>query len=233
MIEQLPQVFILRQQLYDAAHQTQLGARLSPRPDSAQQLFTISTLHQHASQQRHDQQGHCHQHEHPRPCLDALDASLSESQQALAIAEAFFTGETPRIFLRRPHRRQGPVREQVPDAPSAFRITCSGLRQIDAARVSLRVPDSAPSAPSLIAAPAHRAKLAPLPIKANLIAGLGAASPQSSSRGSRALLRRQAVAERERGRGPAPTLHTQAESCAAGARVASRRLQSYQRNEPK
>src|SRR5215213_223692 len=129
MIEQLPPAFILSQQLNDAAHQTQLGARISARPYSTQKLLTLSTLQQRASHLRQDQQRHRHQHEHPCPCLETLDAGLGESQKALAITKALFTSEAPRRFLRRPQSRQGSVRQQMPDSPSAFPITRSGLRQ--------------------------------------------------------------------------------------------------------
>lgn len=92
MIEQLPHALVLRQQLDDAAHQTQLGADVAARPYAAQQPLVVSAFKQCAPHPRHHRERNGHQREHPRPCFDALDARLGEAQQPLAIAKAFFDG---------------------------------------------------------------------------------------------------------------------------------------------
>jgi hypothetical protein len=136
MIEQLPQVFTLRQPLNDAAHQAQLRTSTAARPDSAQQLLTILALNQRATDLRQDRERHGHQQEHPRPCLNAVDARLHEAEQSFAIAEAFFAGEAAGVLRSHRISRQWTILKPVPDAPSAFRIVCARLRQIEMARVS-------------------------------------------------------------------------------------------------
>ncbi|MFL6284764.1 MAG: hypothetical protein ACJ74Q_26335, partial [Pyrinomonadaceae bacterium] len=71
MSEQLPQVIALGQQLDDAAHQTQLGARATPGAHAAQQRCTVAALQQRTAHPRQHQQRESHQQEHPRPRLDA------------------------------------------------------------------------------------------------------------------------------------------------------------------
>src|SRR5437588_771962 len=172
MIEQLPQVFTLSQQLNDATHHAQLRTNTSARPDSAQQLLAILALNQRTTDLRQHCERHSHQQEHPRPCLNAVDARLHEAEQSFAIAEAFFAREPKGVLRSHRISRHWSVRQQVPDAPSAFRVTCARLRQIDAARVSLRVPDSPPSTPSVIASPAQRIESAPLLTDAHFVVRL-------------------------------------------------------------
>src|SRR2546423_2510667 len=102
MIKKMPPSFILRQQLDDATHQTQLRARPSARAHTAQALVTLRTYKQRTTHGRYDQQCDSNQSEHPRPRLDVGNARLSETQKALAIAEALFTGKAQRIFLAHP-----------------------------------------------------------------------------------------------------------------------------------
>src|SRR5438270_13627730 len=116
MIEQLPKTWLINEQFNYDAHETQLGAPAPSRPHSAQRAQPIGSREQLYPDAMQYQQGNGDESKHARPRLDTTDARLPKPEQALTIAEAFFTSEAATILLHGAVRRQLPVRDQVPDA---------------------------------------------------------------------------------------------------------------------
>ncbi len=161
MIEQLPQTFIMHEQFNDAPHYAQFRTCRAARTHMAQPAIAPRIRVKHATKCRQDSDGDGNQREHPRPCFDATDACLMETEKAFRITKAFFTGEASRVLSRHRVSRQVAVRHQVPDAPSPVLVARSRLHQKYLSRVALCVPDATPCPSSLILHPAQGVEPAP------------------------------------------------------------------------
>src|SRR5438067_2229834 len=120
MIEQLPQVFTLRQQLNDATHHAQLRTNTSARPDSAQQLLTdahfvvrLSANHK-GNAQIIQQIEHIHVSE-PTVCRQEKAAAgqsaehfVKEDPQELSLIQSHPLFQL-RVVVRAPIQRDGAV----------------------------------------------------------------------------------------------------------------------------